>query len=107
MWNETHFKLMQDDAVFVNTSRGANIDEAALIAELEKGRFFAFLDVTDPEPAAMDSPLRKLDNVILTPHMAGMQSYRLGARKVEELRRCFAGEEQLFQVTRDMLDRLA
>lgn len=107
MWNETHFKLMQDDCIFVNTSRGANLDEAALIAELEKGRFFAFLDVTDPEPPVMDSPLRSLPNVVLTPHCAGMQSYRIGARKVEELRRCFAGEEQLFQVTRDMLDRLA
>ena len=107
MWNEKHFKLMRDDAVFVNTSRGANLDEAALVAELEKGRFFAFLDVTDPEPAAPDSPLRKLDNVILTPHMAGLQSYRIGARKVEELRRCFAGEEQIFQVTREMLDTMA
>ncbi|MDP6041990.1 MAG: hydroxyacid dehydrogenase [Candidatus Latescibacteria bacterium] len=107
MWHETHFKLMQDDCVFVNTSRGANLDEAALIAELEKGRFFAFLDVTDPEPPVKDSPLRSLPNVVLTPHCAGMQSYRIGARKVEELRRCFEGEEQLFQVTRDMLDRLA
>jgi len=107
MWNGTHFKLMRDDCIFVNTSRGANLDEAALIAELEKGRFFAFLDVTDPEPPVMDSPLRSLPNVVLTPHCAGMQSYRIGARKVEELRRYFAGEEQLFQVTRDMLDRLA
>jgi phosphoglycerate dehydrogenase-like enzyme len=107
MWHEKHFKLMQDDCVFVNTSRGANLDEAALIRELEKGRFFAFLDVTDPEPPVADSPLRKLPNVVLTPHCAGMQSYRIGARKVEELRRCFAGEEQLFRVTRDMLDRLA
>ena len=107
MWNETHFKLMADDCIFVNTSRGANLDEAALVAELEKGRFFAFLDVTDPEPPVMDSPLRSLPNVVLTPHTAGMQSYRIGARKVEELRRFFAGEDQLFQVTRDMLDRLA
>lgn len=107
MWNKTHFELMQDDCVFVNTSRGANIDEAALIAELEKGRFTAFLDVTDPEPPEMNSPLRNLPNAILTPHCAGMQSYRIGARKVEEIRRCFAGEEQLFRVTRDMLDRLA
>lgn len=107
MWNEKHFRLMQDDCVFVNTSRGANIDEAALIRELEKGRFFAFLDVTDPEPPKADSLLRRLHNVVLTPHCAGMQSYRIGARKVEELRRYFAGEEPLFRVTRDMLDRLA
>ncbi|MFH1575279.1 MAG: NAD(P)-dependent oxidoreductase, partial [Acidobacteriota bacterium] len=43
MWNATHFKLMKDDAVFVNTSRGDNLDEQALVEELKKGRFFAFL----------------------------------------------------------------
>ncbi|MCY3871519.1 MAG: hydroxyacid dehydrogenase [Gemmatimonadetes bacterium] len=107
LWNETHFKLMRDDCVFINTSRGANIDEAALVAELQKGRFSAFLDVTDPEPPAMDSPLRRLPNVVLTPHCAGLQSYRIGALVVEELRRFFAGEDQLFQVKREMLDRLA
>ncbi len=107
MFNATHFKLMKDDAIFVNTSRGDNLDEAALIEELEKGRLFAFLDVTSPEPPVADSPLRKLPNCVLTPHVAGQQSYRIGDLVVEELRRCFAGEEQKFQVTRDMLDRLA
>lgn len=107
MWNEKHFKLMRDDAIFVNTSRGDNIDEAALIAELQKGRLFAFLDVTSPEPPVAESPLRQLSNVVLTPHVAGLQSYRVGEIAVEELRRCFAGEEQVFRVTRDMLDRLA
>ena len=107
MVNGKHFKLMKDDAVFVNTSRGDNIDEIALIEELEKGRLFAFLDVTSPEPPGPDSPLRKLPNCVLTPHVAGQQSYRIGDLVVEELRRCFAGEEQKFQVTRDMLDRMA
>ena len=107
MWNEKHFKLMRDDAIFVNTSRGDNIDEAALIAELQKGRLFAYLDVTSPEPPVPESPLRQLPNVVLTPHVAGLQSYRVGEMAVEELRRCFAGEEQLFRVTREMLDRMA
>ena len=107
MVNATHFQMMKDDAVFVNTSRGDNIDEAALITELEKGRLFAFLDVTSPEPPLADSPLRKLPNCVLTPHVAGQQSYRIGNQVVEEIRRCFAGEEQVFQVTREMLDRLA
>ena len=107
MWNATHFRLMKDDAVLVNTSRGDNLDEQALIQELEKGRFFAFLDVTSPEPPAPDSPLRRLPNVVLTPHVAGQRSSRIGAMAVEELRRCFAGEEQVFRVKREMLDRLA
>ena len=62
---------MKDDALLINTARGTLIDEAALIAELSRGRIFAFLDVTDPEPPAADSPLRQLDNVVLTPHLAG------------------------------------
>jgi phosphoglycerate dehydrogenase-like enzyme len=107
MINGTHFKLMKDDAVFVNTSRGDNIDEQALIEELQKGRLYACLDVTSPEPPAPDSPLRTLPNVVLTPHTAGAKSYRIGHLVVEELRRCFAGEDQLFRVTPDMLDRLA
>ena len=77
----------------------------ALIAELSKGRFFAFLDVTDPEPPAADSPLRRLENVVVTPHIAGCirSCGRLGEMAVEELRRFFAGEPPLYRVTRDML----
>ena len=106
MWSATHFRLMRDDAVFINDSRGANIDEAALIAELQTGRIFACIDVTDPEPCAPDSPLRSLPNVILTPHIAGAQTYRVGEMAAEELRRHFAGEEQLFQVKKEMLFRM-
>ncbi len=107
MWNGTHFKLMKDDAVFVNTSRGPNIDEAALIEELQKGRLFALLDVTDPEPAAPENPLRTLPNVVLTPHIAGPQTYRVGELAADELRRYFAGEDQLHRVTHDMLETIA
>jgi phosphoglycerate dehydrogenase-like enzyme len=57
--------------LFVNTSRGAVVDQSALENELEKGRFRAFLDVYEVEPPAEDSKLYKLDNVILMPHMGG------------------------------------
>ncbi len=107
MLGENHFRAMRDDTIVVNTSRGDNIDEAALVRELEKGRLFAFLDVTSPEPAAADSPLRRLPNVVLTPHIAGAKSFRTGAMAVEELRRFFAGEPQIHQVTRDMLPVIA
>jgi phosphoglycerate dehydrogenase-like enzyme len=98
--------LMKDDALIVNTARGNLIDEAALIAELNKGRFFAFLDVTDPEPPAVDSPLRRLPNVVVTPHLAGCieNCTRMGEMAVEELRRFFAGEPPMYRVT---LERLA
>jgi phosphoglycerate dehydrogenase-like enzyme len=101
--------LMKDDALLINTARGSLIDEQALIAELSKGRFFAFLDVTDPEPPSTDSPLRQLENVVVTPHLAGCieDCSRMGEMAVEELRRFFAGEPLLYRVTQAMLARIA
>ncbi len=97
--------LMKDDALIVNTARGSLFDEAALVAELSKGRFFAFLDVTDPEPPAADSPLRTLPNVVVTPHLAGCieNCTRMGEQAVEELRRFFAGEPPIYPVTPERL----
>ena len=66
------FEAMKPDALLINTSRGAVIDEFALIDALKKGKIGgAGLDVFEEEPLPADSPLRKLNNVILTPHMAG------------------------------------
>ena len=101
-------RLLKNGAVFVNTSRGGNVDETALIAELHTGRIFAFLDVTDPEPPTRESELRRLDNVVLTPHISGCmtQCQLLGRMAIEELRRHFAGEPPVYEVTRAMLDRI-
>src|SRR5581483_4071727 len=71
MLNARTLGLLPDHAVLINTSRGALIDEAALIAELRRRPLYVALDVTDPEPPAKDSPLRSEPNVILTPHIAG------------------------------------
>lgn len=66
------FAAMKPDAFLINTSRGAVIDESALIDVLKNEKIGgAGLDVFEEEPLAADSPLRKLNNVILTPHMAG------------------------------------
>lgn len=101
--------LMKEDALLINTARGTLIDEPALIRELEKGRFFAFLDVTDPEPPALDSPLRRLDNVVVLPHIAGCieNCGRMGELAVEELRRFFAGEPPIYPILPDMFGRIA
>ena len=107
--NAEAFALMKDDALLVNTARGELIDEEALIAELSKGRFFAFLDVSDPEPSDPKSPLRTLDNVVLTPHTAGCieNCNQMGELAVEELRRFFAGEDAVYQITPDMYARIS
>ena len=62
---------LQDGALFVNTARGAIVDEQALAKELGTGRIMAVLDVFECEPLPMDSPLRGLENALLIPHMAG------------------------------------
>jgi phosphoglycerate dehydrogenase-like enzyme len=64
--------LMKQNALLINTSRGSVIDEVALISALEEGRIGgAALDVFEAEPLDEKSPLRRLRNVILTPHRAG------------------------------------
>jgi phosphoglycerate dehydrogenase-like enzyme len=71
--------LMKKSSYLINTSRGPIVDEAALLAALRDKRIAgAGLDVFDVEPLPLDHPLRKLDNVVLTPHLGYVtaQSYR-------------------------------
>jgi D-3-phosphoglycerate dehydrogenase len=71
--------LMKPSAYLINTSRGPIVDEAALIQALRAKRIAgAGLDVFDIEPLPLDHPLRKLDNVVLTPHLGyvAVQNYR-------------------------------
>ena len=68
--NAHTLSMMQSDAILVNTSRGAIIDEKALITALQKQKIFgAGLDVFENEPS-VPTALRKLPNVVLTPHTA-------------------------------------
>jgi phosphoglycerate dehydrogenase-like enzyme len=108
--NAARLALMKDGAVLINTARGALVDEAALVEELRRRRLWACLDVTDPEPPPPGSPLLSCPNLTLTPHLAGSigrARARLGALAAEELRRFFAGEPPLYQVTQEMLSRMA
>jgi phosphoglycerate dehydrogenase-like enzyme len=84
------FGLMKRSAYLINTSRGPIVDESALIAALREHRIAgAGLDVFDVEPLPIDHPLRKLDNVVITPHLGYVaeQNYRAYfAGMVEDIR---------------------
>jgi D-3-phosphoglycerate dehydrogenase len=69
---QREFEMMKSSAFLVNTSRGAILDESALIRRLREGRIAGVaLDVAEIEPLPANSPLRGLPNVILTAHYAG------------------------------------
>jgi phosphoglycerate dehydrogenase-like enzyme len=86
---------MPDGALLVNAARGPVVDTAALTAELASGRIGAALDVTDPEPLPVDSPLWSMPNLLLTPHVGGSVHSlwrRAYALVGDQLRRYVAGE---------------
>lgn len=98
-------------ATLINTARGGLIREADLAAVFrERPDLTALLDVTAPEPPAPDSPLYDLENVFITPHIAGSigaECGRMGQFMVEECRRFLHGEPLRYQITREAFLQLA
>ena len=107
LFDKHRLSAMADGTFLINVARGGLIDTDALLAELRAGRITAALDVTDPlEPLPPDHELRKLKNVILTPHIAagGIEMRReIGAVAVAEVVRFAKGESPRNRVTREML----
>ncbi|RXK55877.1 hydroxyacid dehydrogenase [Oleiharenicola lentus] len=96
-------RRMGPHTTFVNTARGAIVREAELVAVLRaRPDLTAVLDVTEPEPAPADSPLRALPNVVLTPHLAGARHRDLELlmrSALDELERHLRGEPLQFALT--------
>jgi len=96
------FALMKPSAYFVNVARGSLVDEAALVATLQRRAIAgAALDVTAEEPLPSESPLWKLDNVVITPHISAATEHlweRQSALLIENLERWFSGRELLNRV---------
>jgi phosphoglycerate dehydrogenase-like enzyme len=89
---------MRNGALLVNAARGALVDTAALVAELQSGRLRAALDVTDPEPLPAGHPLWSAPGLLLTPHIAGVETTgmsRVMALVRDQLARYAAGEAVL------------
>jgi D-3-phosphoglycerate dehydrogenase / 2-oxoglutarate reductase len=82
MLKEKHFRQMKKSAIFVNTGRGATVDEPSLIKALqEKWISGAGLDVLETEPVSHNNPLLSMDNVILSAHTASASARFEGARR--------------------------
>jgi phosphoglycerate dehydrogenase-like enzyme len=96
---------MKEGATLINTARGAIIREDELASALnQRPDLYALLDVTWPEPPEVASPLMKLPNVIISPHIAGSmdgECQRNGQYVVDELKRYLAGEPLRFAITRE------
>ncbi|HZO90259.1 MAG TPA: hydroxyacid dehydrogenase [Chthonomonadaceae bacterium] len=102
--------LLQDGAIFLNSARGRLVDTEALTEALRTGRFFAAIDVTDPEPLPPDHPLPKLPNVLFTPHVAGptQDEYpQLTRMALTDLARFLRGERPLYAITPEAFDLMS
>jgi phosphoglycerate dehydrogenase-like enzyme len=104
-------KTMKKGASFLNTARGALVNEGDLVRAMkERPDLSAMLDVTYPEPVGKDSPLLECPNIIITPHIAGalgQECQRMGQAMADELKHYLNGEPLKWEVTQQQLVRMA
>lgn len=106
-----HFAQMKPYATFINTGRGRQVDERGLAKALRECRTkTALLDVTAPEPPRLFSPLRRLPNAILTPHIAGSLSgevARMGEFMCDAALSVAENAVPDYEITETMLSKMA
>ena len=102
---------MRPNAFFLNTGRGAQVVEEDLVRALrEVPTRCALLDVTCPEPPEEGHPFLSMENVYLTPHIAGSagdECMRMGEYMLEEAERLQNGERTKWEVSMEMLKTMA
>lgn len=105
------FSLMKPYATFINTGRGRQVDEKGLVKALSECKTrTALLDVTMPEPPHIFSKLRRMKNIILTPHIAGSSGKevaRMGDYMLNEAEKVSKNLDTDYEVTLDMLKTMA
>ncbi|PRX29350.1 phosphoglycerate dehydrogenase-like enzyme [Orenia metallireducens] len=105
------FKSMKKNSTFINTARGAVVNESEMIEVLkDRTDIQAVLDVTHPEPPVEGSPLYTMPNVVLTPHLAGSyhkECQRMAAYMIEELKRYLDDKPLKWQITKEKFQMLA
>lgn len=106
-----HFASMRPYATFINTGRGAQVDEEGMIEVLkERPDLTVVLDVTNPEPPVAGSPLYELPNCVLTPHIAGSagdEVHRMSEWMADEFELFLQGKPCRYEVTEEMLKTMA
>ena len=105
---EAHFRMMREDAVFVNVGRGSVIDEDALLRVAKEGRIRVALDVFQTEPLPKDSPLLDVEHMIISPHLAapaGDWFDRCGDHALSNVDRYLEGKPLVGEVTLELYDR--
>ena len=111
MLNYALFSKMRENAVFINTGRGAQVVEEDLVRILrEREDLTALLDVTYPEPPVAEHPFYTLSNCLLTPHIAGSagdEVARMGLYMLRECESYLSGESCRYEVTPKMLETMA
>src|SRR5512134_1464743 len=114
---ETHHMIdaaavaqMKDGVIFVNTSRGKTQDEDALVSGLESGKIRAAgIDVFEEEPASSDNRLFQLENVVVSPHIAGVTRETMRGMALQvtaEMLRVLRGEKPLVLANPDLWPKL-
>ena len=107
-----HFAFLPENATFINTGRGVTLEEDRMIEVLQnRPDLTAILDVTHPEPPVENSPIYTMENVILTPHIAGavghQEIWRLADFMIDEAIALREGYPLKYEVSMKMLETMA